>query len=183
MVAEGFPSRDQGILKRGFKIMNIGIISDTHDHLVKIGEAVKIFNEKQVDAVIHCGDFIAPFAIKPFKNLPCPFYAVFGNNDGERKGLLKAMREIDGELRDSPHVFNLDEKIIYVCHEPVKEFDIRRLESRPDFILFGHTHEPERTKVAGVPAINPGEACGWLSGRGTAGLLNIRSGEYTGISL
>ena len=68
--------------------MKIGIIADTHDNLIKIRRAVEIFNSHSVDFVIHCGDFIAPFALNPFDDLRCEWVGVFGNNDGEKKGLL-----------------------------------------------------------------------------------------------
>ncbi|MBN1899885.1 metallophosphoesterase family protein, partial [Candidatus Sumerlaeota bacterium] len=46
--------------------MIIGIISDTHDHLQMINSAIELFKREMVEAVIHCGDFVAPFAIKLF---------------------------------------------------------------------------------------------------------------------
>jgi putative phosphoesterase len=36
----------------------IGIISDTHDNLPAIKRAVDLFNEKNVDLVLHAGDFV-----------------------------------------------------------------------------------------------------------------------------
>ena len=67
--------------------MKIGIISDTHDNVPKVKEAVTIFNEEGVDLVIHAGDYIAPFAVAPLNNLKCDYVGVFGNNDGEKLGL------------------------------------------------------------------------------------------------
>ncbi|MEM3615578.1 MAG: metallophosphoesterase family protein, partial [Candidatus Methanomethylicia archaeon] len=43
--------------------MKIGIISDTHDRLQMIDEAVKRLNEENVEYVLHAGDYIAPFAV------------------------------------------------------------------------------------------------------------------------
>ncbi len=78
----------------------IGIISDTHDRLEAIDEAVRIFNSRGVSAVIHAGDFVAPFTAQRFKALRAPMWGVFGNNDGERAGLSKKFAEIGVELRD-----------------------------------------------------------------------------------
>jgi len=157
--------------------MILGIISDTHDHLQKISQAIQVFQKEQVGAVIHCGDFVAPFAIKLFQQLPCPFYAVFGNNDGERKGLLNTVSPF-GELHNPPHIWTIAGKRIYVAHAPVSEMDIAELSEQPDYIVFGHTHKAEVTKCRGITAINPGEACGWLSHEPSIGLLNLDSGEY-----
>ncbi|MCX7661894.1 MAG: metallophosphoesterase family protein [Candidatus Omnitrophica bacterium] len=67
--------------------MRLGIISDTHDNLKKIDKAIKLFNRKKTDYVLHGGDFVAPFSVLRFKNLNCPWEGVFGNNDGEAKNI------------------------------------------------------------------------------------------------
>jgi len=80
--------------------MQIGIVSDTHDDLAAAEAAVALFEREGVDAVVHCGDFVAPFSVTPFDVSDDPdvddglnagdgtdagfdFYAVRGNNDGE----------------------------------------------------------------------------------------------------
>ena len=49
--------------------MKIAVISDSHDHKNNILKAVSIINEREVDALIHCGDYVAPFVRKWFNNL------------------------------------------------------------------------------------------------------------------
>ncbi|WP_435074496.1 metallophosphoesterase [Halorubrum sp. HHNYT27] len=63
--------------------MRVGIVSDTHDDLAAVEAAVSLFDRKGVDAVVHCGDFVAPFSVTPFDVGGVDFYAVRGNNDGE----------------------------------------------------------------------------------------------------
>ena len=69
--------------------MRIGIVSDTHDDLAAVEAAVALFDREGVDAVVHCGDFVAPFSVTPFDvgdgvlDADVDFYAVRGNNDGE----------------------------------------------------------------------------------------------------
>jgi len=68
--------------------MRIGIVSDTHDDLAAVEAAVALFERQDVDAVVHCGDFVAPFSVTPFdagndSDAGFDFYAVRGNNDGE----------------------------------------------------------------------------------------------------
>lgn len=163
--------------------MILGVISDTHDHLMRINVAVVMFNREKVGAVIHCGDFVAPFSIKLFMKLDCPFYGIFGNNDGEREGLLKMARSFHGELHNPPHIYEISGKKILVSHSPMDSKSLSNYPFIPDFILFGHTHKPESTDVSGIPAINPGEACGWLTGKPLAGLLDLETGEYRSIGL
>jgi len=52
--------------------MIVGIISDTHDRLPMIDEAVKRLNEMNVELVLHAGDYIAPFVASHFKPLKAP---------------------------------------------------------------------------------------------------------------
>ncbi len=61
--------------------MELGIVSDTHDNRAVIEAAADLF-EGRVDAVVHCGDVVAPFSVTPF-DADYEFYAVRGNNDGE----------------------------------------------------------------------------------------------------
>ena len=44
--------------------MLIGVIADTHDRLPAIDAALAVFRARNVDAVIHPGDIIAPFAAR-----------------------------------------------------------------------------------------------------------------------
>ena len=49
--------------------MKIGIISDTHDDIHNVQNAIEIFREEKVDWIIHAGDFIFPGVIDEFKKL------------------------------------------------------------------------------------------------------------------
>ena len=49
--------------------MLVGILSDTHDRLTTLEKALAEFKRRKVDAVIHCGDLVAPFAARRLKDL------------------------------------------------------------------------------------------------------------------
>ena len=51
----------------------IGLMSDSHDNLDAIRSAVKIFNKKNLDMVIHAGDLISPFTASEFQKLDTEF--------------------------------------------------------------------------------------------------------------
>jgi putative phosphoesterase len=147
----------------------IGILSDSHDNLTRVREAVRLFNDSGCDLVIHAGDFVAPFTVGELRNLRAPVRAVFGNCDGERIGLARAFEGV-GEVRVAPLKFTHAGLRFLVCHldRPVE----RHLASKAyDIIIFGHTHRSLAERRNGVLLINPGEAGGWLSGRSTVALL------------
>jgi len=149
--------------------MQIGIISDTHDNVPMIKEAVKIFNEKKVDLVIHAGDYIAPFAVIPLNDLKCQYVGVFGNNDGEKLGLNKISQ---GRIKVAPHSIDFGGRKILILH---KQSELTALLKSQiyDIVIYGHTHDPVIEKQGKTLAINPGECGGWLSGRSTIALADL----------
>lgn len=148
----------------------IGILSDSHDNLTRVREAVRLFNDAGCDLVIHAGDFVAPFTVDELRNLRAPVKAVFGNCDGERAGLAKAFEGL-GELREAPLKFFHAGLRFLVCHldAPVDRY----LASKAyDVVVFGHTHKFLVERRNGVLLVNPGEAGGWLRGKSTIALLD-----------
>jgi len=149
--------------------MQIGIISDTHDNVPMIKEAVRIFNEKKVGLVIHAGDYIAPFAVIPLRGLECQYVGVFGNNDGEKLGLNKISQ---GRLKVAPHSIDLDGKKILILHEQGELAALIKSQIY-DIVIYGHTHKPVIEKHGKTLVINPGECGGWLSGKSTIALADL----------
>ena len=150
-------------------MMRIGILSDTHDNIPKIEKAVKFFNKEKVGFVFHPGDFVAPFAVCALKELKCDWRGVFGNNDGEKKGLAAAS---EGKIQEGPLRVELEEKKIILVH------DLNQLKAKTekaDLIIFGHTHKPEVLRQKGKFLVNPGECGGWLSGKSTIALIDLDS--------
>jgi hypothetical protein len=156
--------------------MKIGIFSDTHDHLEKISKAVSFFNERDCEIVLHAGDIVAPFSVRAMHGLKAKIIAVFGNNDGEIKGLEGAFRPQD-EIHHPPYSFMLEGKHFLLSHDPANLKNIKSKENF-NFIVYGHVHE--KFYQAGPPVIiNPGECCGWLTGVSSVVLLDSVSGEVT----
>lgn len=149
--------------------MKLGILSDSHDNLAKIEKAVRFFNKNKVDFVFHAGDFISPFIIPKLKNLSCDWRGVFGNNDGEKSGLLRIS---EGRIKRGPLKIKLADKKIILAH------DINTIKPKLEnvhLIIFGHSHKPEIIKEHNKLIINPGECGGWLSGRATVALADLIS--------
>ena len=149
--------------------MKIGIISDTHDNMPKIATAVRLFNNEGVDLVLHAGDFISPITADKFASLKAPFVGVFGNNDGERLYLTKRFKKI-GPIYPDHHEFEFDGKRGVIMHEP-KFIDALVKSETYDLVVYGHTHEID-IREGKTLVINPGEACGWISGRATLVILD-----------
>ncbi len=147
--------------------MKIGVIADTHDNLHKIDKAVRFFNRKKVDFVLHAGDFIAPFAVASLKNLHCDFCGVFGNNDGEKKGLAQISQE---KIKEAPLSITLNNRRIILVHD-INLINLASEEAK--IVIFGHTHKPEISYKDSFLLINPGECAGWLTKRSSVVILDL----------
>jgi putative phosphoesterase len=149
--------------------MKIGLLSDSHDNLKNIEKTVNFFNRHNVRYVLHAGDFVAPFTIPKLKRLKCEWLGVFGNNDGEKKGLFGAS---EGRIRKGPLRFKLGKKKITLVH------DIKTINPNKEgasCIIFGHTHKPQILEQATRLIVNPGECGGWLTGNSTLALVDLDS--------
>lgn len=159
--------------------MKIGIVSDSHDHMDRIRQAVGVLRERGITHVIHGGDFVAPFALNPFLEAAFNLFAVYGNNDGEVRGL----RQKFGGIQAGPYRFELDGKRFVVNHYPMSEEQLAVEKSRSDFFIYGHTHEAEYRRVGRLVVVNPGELCGWVNGKATLAVLETESGECEFVEL
>ena len=74
-------------------VKKIGVMSDSHESLDLLDRAVEFFNEKEVDRVLHAGDFISPLTAAPLSRLNSELIGVFGNNDGDRLFLRQRFDE------------------------------------------------------------------------------------------
>lgn len=158
--------------------MKLGIIADSHDHLPPLRRAVEMFKKMNVDAILHAGDFIAPFAAKliapPSVPESIPVHCCYGNNDGERAGLKAVLPQVvDGTVR-----VTIDGRKIVMNHF-IDWF--KPGETDPaDVVISGHTHEivnetRERADGKTQLVLNPGECCGWLTDRCTVALLDTQA--------
>ena len=150
--------------------MLIGVMADSHDNVTKIEAAVELFNRQGVQHVLHAGDFVAPFAIEPLRQLRCPVLSVFGNNDGERLGLAARMKEV-GEIHPYLATIELADRAIAVVHYPEIAEPLAKSGSY-DLVVYGHTHRVDQRHDPCL-LLNPGEAGGWLTGCATVALVEL----------
>ncbi len=135
--------------------MKLGLISDTHDNLDVTCQAIEFFESQEVDAVIHCGDMVAPFTAELFDRDSFDFYCVRGNNDGEWN-LKPAVNEF-GEFYNNIAELEFDGNSIAVYHGTEEEIVEALVSSgNYDYVLRGHTHEKKIDESEGTIEINPG---------------------------
>ncbi len=152
----------------------IGIISDTHENEAAIIKAVDLFRKRNVDLVVHCGDIISPPVLKNFEGLKMKL--VFGNNDGERNGLINMCKKFGFEEIKDELEFVYKGKKFYVYHGTDQEqLDDAIKSNKYDYVLTGHTHLKRDEKIGKTRVINPGAL--FMAYPYTAAFLDVDSDE------
>ena len=149
--------------------MKIGIVSDSHDNIEAIKLAVGFLNKEGVDLTIHLGDIVSPFCFDHFNKLKSQFLGVFGNNDGE---VLFLQQKSEGKLHKPPYEVDIEGKEFILMHEP---FGVDKIANEYDYVLYGHLHKIDIRKTQRGYIINPGELCGYLTGKRTFVILNTQT--------
>ncbi|MCJ7422658.1 metallophosphoesterase [Candidatus Bathyarchaeota archaeon] len=159
--------------------MLVGLVADTHDCLPMVDKAVRRLNDEKVETVLHAGDYVSPFVIPRFKELEAKLVGVFGNNDGDHELLKKRFSENEKlEMRGYFAAVTIDSVKIALLHGSDRELLKTLVESENfEVVVHGHTHNAETWRKGKTLVVNPGEVCGYLSGRSTIALLNTSERE------
>jgi putative phosphoesterase len=136
-------------------------MSDTHDHIWNARKAIEMIRKRGAEAIIHCGDFVAPFMLKELAEANVPVHGVFGNNDGDQYLLTKmsmttfsniTLHGLLGEV-------TLDDfRIAFTHYRPVADGLVAG--GGYELVCFGHSHEALLQKGAKTDLLNPGEVMG-----------------------
>lgn len=153
--------------------LQIGIFADTHDNVPHIAQAVKRFNAANVDLVLFAGDLVSTICVPPLRKLSAPVIGCFGDNEGNKPGILSGFR-IVGQLSEPPvQVTANDGTRIVLVH---MRRQLRGLASDYDVAVFAHTHKPRiELDTSDRLLLNPGEAGGWSFGKPTIAFLDTAS--------
>jgi len=161
------------MLEKGEKML-VGLIADTHDNLPMVDKAIEKLNGENVELVLHAGDYIAPFVIPKFKSLQAKLIGVFGNNDGDRELLKKRFGEQkELEIRGNFAQIVIDGIKIALLHGSEEELLMSLVDSQSfDVVVHGHSHKAEIYRKGKTLVVNPGEVCGYLTGKSTIALFD-----------
>jgi len=159
--------------------MKVAVVSDTHDNVWKLGQAMP--HLAAADAVIHCGDLVAPFVVHRIGEGvgDTPVHIVWGNNEGDKLWIGKAADEF-------PHVtlhgvmatIELQGIEVAVCHFPHVAEGLAH-SGLYGMVCFGHSHKSHEEWVGECLMLNPGEVMG-MRGPSTMALVDLpqRSVEW-----
>jgi putative phosphoesterase len=152
--------------------MKIGLMSDTHDRIDAVEKAIDFFNRERVAHVLHAGDLVSPFVAPKFAKLKSKLHYVWGNNEGDREFIRVKFGEIGVEPLGNFASLNLDGRKIALLHGTHEEIvDVLLKSGAYDVVVRGHNHRAE-IREGETLLVNPGEVCGYLTGRMTVAVLD-----------
>ena len=155
--------------------MKVGIISDSHDNLPIIMKAVSLLNQENVDFVLHAGDIVSPFALDLLFTLNQPLYVTFGNNDGERIRLKEMMSANKKCTLIWPKITIMisNHKVALLHGEDEELAEVLASNGIYDLVVYGHSHKVVKKIFAKGILVNPGELCGYLTGKSTLAIVDL----------
>jgi len=128
--------------------MKICILSDSHDHIPLLDAAVSEARHLGAEAVVHCGDLVAPSTLECMEPHGLPVHVIHGNNTGDlytlgrlaaRPGSVIRYHGMDAGL-------HLGGRRIFLVHYP---HYARAMATTGDWDLVccGHSHRPEIDRI------------------------------------
>jgi uncharacterized protein len=160
--------------------MRIGVISDTHGHVMNTLAAVRMLDSLQVEAVLHAGDIGSPEIPKLLTTWPTHF--VFGNCDHDPDSLRSAIEQsrliCHGRFGD----FELAGRRIALIHSDDARL-FRRVCTSGDYdlVCYGHTHIAEQHREGTTLILNPGAL--YRANPHTIALVDLKTMKATIIPL
>ncbi|MCS6786818.1 MAG: metallophosphatase family protein, partial [Thiobacillaceae bacterium] len=142
------------------------ILSDSHDHRKLLEHAVEDAHARGAQAVLHCGDVVAPTTLRVLKKFALPVHVIHGNNTGDLHAMHKLAHEPDSVIRyhGQDAVLHLAGRAIFMVHYPHYAAAMA-LTGDYDLVCCGHDHRVSLRRVENVKGgithlINPGTVGG-----------------------
>ncbi|MBL3590345.1 MAG: YfcE family phosphodiesterase [endosymbiont of Escarpia spicata] len=154
--------------------MKICILSDSHDHIPLLDAAVAEAKSLGAEAVLHCGDVVAPSTLKCLNKHRLPVHVIHGNNTGDLYTLGRLTNHEDSviEYHGMDAGVELAGKRIFLVHYPHYARAMAAT-GNWDLVCCGHSH---KVKFEDLPNIKGGKTL--LVNPGTIGGVGKSAATY-----
>jgi hypothetical protein len=146
--------------------VKVCIVSDSHDHIPLLDAAVAEARSLGAEAVLHCGDVVAPSTLQCLEKHRLPVHVIHGNNTGDLYTLGRLASRPDNVIQyhGMDAGIELGDRRIFVVHYP-HYARAMAMTGDWDLVCCGHSH---RTKLEQIPnvkgsttlLVNPGTVGG-----------------------
>jgi putative phosphoesterase len=146
--------------------MKICILSDSHDHIALLDAAVAEAKALGAEAVLHCGDVVAPSTLHCLEKHALPVHVIHGNNTGDMftLGRLAADPGSVVQYHGMDAGIYLGGQRIFLVHYPHYARAMATT-GEWDIVCCGHSHTPRQERVPNIGGgetlmLNPGTVGG-----------------------
>jgi putative phosphoesterase len=100
--------------------MKICIVSDSHDNRYLLKAAVEDAKRRGAEAVLHCGDVVAPTTLRTLNPLGLPVHVIHGNNTGDTYSMARLSHDPESVIHyhGQDAGIELAGKRIFIVHYP-----------------------------------------------------------------
>jgi putative phosphoesterase len=145
--------------------MKICILSDSHDNRPLLAAAVRDAQAAGAEAVLHCGDVVAPSTLEVLKPFNLPVHVIHGNNVGD----AYMMGRIASQASNQTTYYGQDAGIelggqrIFLVHYP-HYAEAMATTGDWDLVCCGHDHKVDIRRIDNITGTTT-----WLVNPGTVG--------------
>ena len=145
--------------------MKVCIVSDSHDNRPLLEAAIAAAVNAGAEAVLHCGDVVAPGTLEVIRPFDIPVHVIHGNNSGD----LYMMARVAARPANRIHYYGqdagieLDGRRVFLVHYPHYARALA-VTGDWDLVCCGHDH---RLDIRAVRNLSGGST--WLVNPGTVG--------------
>ena len=146
--------------------MKICILSDSHDHIPLLDAAVAEAKEAGAEAVLHCGDVVAPSTLHCLEKHGLPVHVIHGNNTGDlyTLGRLAARKDPYIHYHGMDAGLELGGRRIFIVHYPHYARAMAAT-GKWDLVCCGHSHKTSLEQLPNLKGgttllVNPGTVGG-----------------------
>jgi uncharacterized protein len=146
--------------------LKICIVSDSHDHREPLAAAVAEAKALGAQAVLHCGDLVAPSTLHAIIGLELPIHLIHGNNAGDMYHLSRFAQEHRNRVQyyGQDGSLALAQRRIFMVHYP-HYARAMALTGDYDLVCNGHEHRAVVERIRNIKGgvtlrVDPGTVAG-----------------------
>ncbi|GMR16142.1 MAG: metallophosphoesterase [Gammaproteobacteria bacterium] len=146
--------------------MKICIVSDSHDNRFLLNAAAQDAKSRGAEAILHCGDIVAPTTLRILNQLKLPVHAIHGNNTGDMYSLSKLSQDENSVIHyyGQDAAITMHNKKIFLVHYPHYALAMATTGDW-DIVCCGHNHRSNIQPIENIKGqqtllVNPGTVGG-----------------------
>ena len=169
--------------------MKVCILSDSHDHIALLDAAAKSAVEQGAEAILHCGDVVAPSTLHCLDKYALPVHVIHGNNTGD----LYTLGRLANREENHIHYHGMDAGLelagrrIFLVHYP-HYAEAMATTGDWDLVCCGHSHKVKIEQVTNLKGetthlVNPGTIGGVGKAPATFLMADLEQMEFERVEI